>query len=495
MLASLSRLRGRSICRSTTTIHRHVKKSTLVQFRDEPPPPSVLSERRMESTSDSQEDQTKETTETKKETICDNPCWGTPEKCSLADLLEQIQKSRAILYETPDYIALDKPADLRMDGEFPATVHKLLTYWFPPPSLKRIKDEKSNKEWLDEIAKYHRHSDHPDNELRPCHQLDYATSGVLLVARTKEAANHAVKCFENRQTQKVYLALLHGKVKISDDWPTLEASFVDDFMASQEDAFRRSRRKRRPETFQGYQPPHALYQQWQQHALNKKPRKSKKKKSKLSNDQWERVWETLGADKCNPPLDPSLDWNHIKKIKETERFQRAADLYNQILVSNHNQQQQESSVALVEQTLPTLFRIKGEQDNSFYICAPLGEVEGEFSMRLPPSLADLVQPPLKVGPNDIVYRPALTKCEVVCPSTHGPHAFTKVRLIPRTGRRHQLRVHTSLAGHAIVGDCTYEETNDARGLFHRMCLHSHELELKLKLNDAQPLYIQAPDPW
>lgn len=32
---------------------------------------------------------------------------------------------------------------------------------------------------------------------------------------------------------------------------------------------------------------------------------------------------------------------------------------------------------------------------------------------------------------------------------------TKVRLHPRTGRRHQLRVHTMCLGHPIVGDFTY----------------------------------------
>jgi 23S rRNA-/tRNA-specific pseudouridylate synthase len=32
---------------------------------------------------------------------------------------------------------------------------------------------------------------------------------------------------------------------------------------------------------------------------------------------------------------------------------------------------------------------------------------------------------------------------------------TKVRLLPHTGRRHQLRVHSMCLGHPIVGDFTY----------------------------------------
>jgi len=34
-------------------------------------------------------------------------------------------------------------------------------------------------------------------------------------------------------------------------------------------------------------------------------------------------------------------------------------------------------------------------------------------------------------------------------------AVTKVRYHPRTGRRHQLRVHSMSLGHPIVGDYTY----------------------------------------
>lgn len=36
---------------------------------------------------------------------------------------------------------------------------------------------------------------------------------------------------------------------------------------------------------------------------------------------------------------------------------------------------------------------------------------------------------------------------------------TKVRYLPRTGRRHQLRVHSLCLGHPIVGDFTYNPTH------------------------------------
>merc|ERR1712032_44173 len=60
--------------------------------------------------------------------MTDNPCWGSPFNCCLERLLSIIDRNACILYEDPQYIVLHKPPDLRMDGPYPATVHKLLTY-------------------------------------------------------------------------------------------------------------------------------------------------------------------------------------------------------------------------------------------------------------------------------------------------------------------------------------------------------------------------------
>ena len=53
---------------------------------------------------------------------------------------------------------------------------------------------------------------------------------------------------------------------------------------------------------------------------------------------------------------------------------------------------------------------------------------------------------------------------------------TRVRLFPRTGRSHQLRVHCQALGHPILGDPFYA-TGPARD-FSRLMLHSEELRLK-----------------
>ena len=52
---------------------------------------------------------------------------------------------------------------------------------------------------------------------------------------------------------------------------------------------------------------------------------------------------------------------------------------------------------------------------------------------------------------------------------------SRVRLFPKTGRSHQLRVHMLELGHPILGDPLY--TSDA-DLWPRMMLHSEELRIK-----------------
>jgi tRNA pseudouridine32 synthase/23S rRNA pseudouridine746 synthase len=53
---------------------------------------------------------------------------------------------------------------------------------------------------------------------------------------------------------------------------------------------------------------------------------------------------------------------------------------------------------------------------------------------------------------------------------------TRVRLMPKTGRSHQLRVHMLAMGHPILGDPFYAE--GAARDFERLMLHSEELRLR-----------------
>ncbi len=69
-------------------------------------------------------------------------------------------------------------------------------------------------------------------------------------------------------------------------------------------------------------------------------------------------------------------------------------------------------------------------------------------------------------------KPALTEWRVL---RHEENA-TRVRLFPRTGRSHQLRVHMLAIGHPILGDPFYA-TGEARAA-PRLMLHAESLRLR-----------------
>jgi 23S rRNA pseudouridine1911/1915/1917 synthase len=99
----------------------------------------------------------------------------------------------AVLYEDPDVVAIDKPAGMVVHagaGVHSGTVVNALLHRFAS---------------LSAVA----------GALRPgiVHRLDRYTSGVLLVAKNDDAHRRLAAQFSGRQVEKVYLALVHGKVK------------------------------------------------------------------------------------------------------------------------------------------------------------------------------------------------------------------------------------------------------------------------------------------
>lgn len=84
-------------------------------------------------------------------------------------------------------------------------------------------------------------------------------------------------------------------------------------------------------------------------------------------------------------------------------------------------------------------------------------------------------------------QPAMTEYEVL--SAHSDRAL--MRLLPRTGRTHQLRLHMASIGHPLVGDWLYG-TED-KTLIARPALHSHRLRFTHPLT-GEVIEVTAPLP-
>lgn len=71
-------------------------------------------------------------------------------------------------------------------------------------------------------------------------------------------------------------------------------------------------------------------------------------------------------------------------------------------------------------------------------------------------------------------------------------ATTRMRLMPRTGRSHQLRVHMQALGHPILGDPFYAK--GAQREYPRMMLHAEGLKLEHPVSETM-LRLEAPCPF
>ena len=101
----------------------------------------------------------------------------------------------------------------------------------------------------------------------------------------------------------------------------------------------------------------------------------------------------------------------------------------------------------------------------------------------------------KASPSKGVLREAVTDFERIGVGEYKDEPFSYVKLIPKTGRTHQLRVHLRAIDRPIVGDSLYashklEQSNNL-GL-DRLALHAHILELILP-NGTEERFI-APVP-
>lgn len=95
----------------------------------------------------------------------------------------------------------------------------------------------------------------------------------------------------------------------------------------------------------------------------------------------------------------------------------------------------------------------------------------------------------RAEPRPPTARAARTLIVVLAHGTWHGQPVTRVRFEPESGRRHQLRLHSALIGHPIVGDTTYAaDTHSFRMMLHSQYLH-------FPFTDSTPLTLETADPF
>lgn len=102
----------------------------------------------------------------------------------------------SVIYSDENYIAINKPWDYRLDRKVSETPQFI--------------DEPTLSEYVCRLT-----SDNGSQFVqRFCNQLDYATSGIVLFAKSSKACGHVGRQFSQRRVSKTYLAIVLGHLDI-----------------------------------------------------------------------------------------------------------------------------------------------------------------------------------------------------------------------------------------------------------------------------------------
>jgi 23S rRNA-/tRNA-specific pseudouridylate synthase len=124
----------------------------------------------------------------------------------------------AVIYQNEELLVVNKPFDVAMDGDRDVTVEKWV-HLSQAELLQRPLPAGTQSE------KHNGNKGPTKKDLKFVHQLDYATSGVLCLALSRDMAARLAHCFAMRYCRKDYLALLEGWVGVvpaADPLPPLD---------------------------------------------------------------------------------------------------------------------------------------------------------------------------------------------------------------------------------------------------------------------------------
>ncbi|CAI5729900.1 unnamed protein product [Peronospora destructor] len=367
-----------------------------------------------------------------------------------------------VLATNENFVVLNKGPDERMDGAFDVTLEKALMRDFP------------------EVEKF-----------RWIHQLDFATSGVLLVGANKKATAIGCRLFREKQVQKEYLAVVRGHLpfnpmdsvdSIGMDVKACTFSKLGLLIQDMEDLERLRSQQRGTRTHQ---------------KMGACPRGVRHGPNLFTMEQAQllrgsRREGDAGGGACElTPVElafTKMTWQELTKEKK--------DAYTEKAKADKQRFLREFSEFLIKEKIRLADkrqykcrdRDKSDESNepvAYIFDAPIIEPDrrtGAFRMQ--------------VGTEtNTSAKQSTTIAFVLGHAMYEGQPVTKVLLRPLNGRRHQLRLHLANRGFPIAGDVTYGSQEDAAP---RMMLHAWRIWLRGRPVDKEKygdLYFESPDPF
>lgn len=404
----------------------------------------------------------------RQQTLPYNDCSSTENEDDTRGGPKQLAELRLhVLSKNKHFVVLNKGPDERMDGAFDVTLEKALTRDFPHV-----------------------------NKFRWIHQLDFATSGVLVVGANKEAAATGCRLFREKKVQKEYLAVIRGHLPFnpakSADSAIASAkhctiSNLELFMQDMEKLERmriQQRGSRAHQKMPGYP-----------RGVRHGPNLFEMEQAQLLREsRGNNIGKDLSTKAEAFALSPAqlaftkMTWHDLTK-EEKDAYTEKAKVDKQRFLKELSEFLSQEKNRLAQRRKYEVFDREESEEASdpvaYIFDVPIIEPHrstGVFHM-------------LVGSETDVVAKQSTTICFVLGHAMYNGECVTKVLLRPLNGRRHQLRIHLAHHGYPIVGDVTYGSKEDRAP---RMMLHAWRIWLCGRPADQKKygnLYFESPDPF
>lgn len=200
------------------------------------------------------------------------------------------------------------------------------------------------------------------------------------------------------------------------------------------------------------------------------------------------------ADSTEPTV---VDWfleqcPLARDVGETERLRDGAELPRSGVV--HRLDRETSGVMILAKTQDAFMHLKTqfqgrsvEKEYRTFVYGTMKEKWGRVDRPIGRSSQDFRLRSAQRGARGML-RPAVTDWELV--GQTDTHAYLKV--MPKTGRTHQIRVHMKAINHPIVCDALYAPSFPCELGFGRLALHAHVLGIGLPSGETKRFMAPLP---
>ncbi len=213
------------------------------------------------------------------------------------------------------------------------------------------------------------------------------------------------------------------------------------------------------------------------------------------------IVEVRGSNPLVPTMEKIYEDNDLLVINKPAGIV-ITDIYPD-LFKIHRLDRDTSGILLIAKNEKDLIffqkQFKNRKVDKKYLALVVGEIkqnEGEIKSLIGRGINDRKKQKVysPIDPNIAGAREALTKYKVIKRFSAGSGDYTLLEVFPKTGRKHQIRVHLAYINHPIVGDKVYGFKNQPSPMeMKQHFLHANCIKIKMLNGEVKEFCALLPE--